>query len=59
VADAAREAFSEGTRYSAYAAAGFLVVGLLASLRLTARPVDHAGEPVEQRKQPARQRRAS
>jgi len=59
VADAAREAFSEGTRYSAYAAAGFLVVGLLASLRLTARPVDRAEEPVEQRKQPARQRRAS
>jgi len=59
VADAAREAFSEGTRYSAYAAAGFLVVGLLASLRLTARPVDHDEDPVEKRKQPARLRRAS
>ncbi|MGO4784288.1 MFS transporter [Cryobacterium sp. W22_MBD10_FK3] len=46
VADAAREAFSEGTRYSAYAAAGFLVIGLLASLRLTGRPVEHEEEPV-------------
>ncbi len=37
IADAARAAFSEGTRYSAFAAAGFLVVGLLATLRLSAR----------------------
>ena len=40
VAEAAREAFSEGTRYSAFAAAGFLVVGFLATLRLSGRPVD-------------------
>ncbi len=31
---AAREAFSEATRYSAYAAAGFLVLGLLATASL-------------------------
>ncbi|WP_233199187.1 MFS transporter [Cryobacterium sp. M23] len=35
LADAAREAFSDGTRYSAYAAAGFLVLGFLATLRLS------------------------
>ncbi len=35
VADAARTAFSEGTRYSAYAAAGFLVLGFMATLRLS------------------------
>lgn len=34
VADAARDAFSDGTRYSAFAAAGFLVLGFLATLRL-------------------------
>ncbi len=34
IADAARDAFSDGTRYSAFAAAGFLVLGLLATLRL-------------------------
>ncbi|MBC7724282.1 MAG: MFS transporter, partial [Burkholderiaceae bacterium] len=36
IADAARDAFSEGTRYSAFAAAGFLVLGFLATLRLSA-----------------------
>jgi len=41
IADAARAAFSDGTRYSAFAAAGFLVVGLLATLRLSRRPFDH------------------
>ena len=35
IADAAREAFSDGTRYSAFAAAGFLVLGFLATLRLS------------------------
>jgi EmrB/QacA subfamily drug resistance transporter len=58
VADAAREAFSEGTRYSAYAAAGFLVVGLLATLRLTARPVDEESGGRQAEKQPARESRA-
>jgi EmrB/QacA subfamily drug resistance transporter len=32
---AAADAFSEGTRYSAFAAAGFLVLGFLATLRLS------------------------
>ncbi|MFT2818163.1 MFS transporter [Leifsonia sp. A12D58] len=47
VADAAREAFSDGTRYAAFSAAGFLVIGLLATLRLSARrPEDDTeGEP--------------
>ena len=31
---AAREAFSDGTRASAFAAAGFLTLGLIATLRL-------------------------
>jgi EmrB/QacA subfamily drug resistance transporter len=43
VAAAAREAFSEGTRDAAFAAAGFLVIGLVASLRLTSRR--HEAEP--------------
>lgn len=34
VGAAAREAFSDGTRASAFAAAGFLVLGLIATLRL-------------------------
>jgi EmrB/QacA subfamily drug resistance transporter len=38
-ADDARAAFSDATRYSALAAAGFLALGFLASLRL------HAGRP--------------
>lgn len=34
VADAAREAFSDGTRYAAWTAAGFLALGLLATVSL-------------------------
>lgn len=34
IADDAKAAFSDGTRYAAFAAAGFLAVGLLASLSL-------------------------
>ena len=44
VADAARAAFSEGTRYSAFAAAGFLVLGFLATLRLQGASVPHTGQ---------------
>ncbi|MBC7517434.1 MAG: DHA2 family efflux MFS transporter permease subunit [Microbacteriaceae bacterium] len=46
VADAAREAFSDATRYSAFAAAGFLALGFLATLRLsgTAPHHDHREE---------------
>lgn len=40
-ADDARAAFSDATRYSALAAAGFLALGFVASLRL------HAGRPEE------------
>lgn len=41
VATDARAAFSDSTRFSAYAAAGFLAIGFLATLRLgEARPVD-------------------
>ena len=36
VAAAAREAFSDATQFAAFTAAGFLAVGLLATLRLTA-----------------------
>lgn len=42
VAAAAREAFSEGTRYSAFGAAAFLALGLLATLRLEARKPEHS-----------------
>ncbi|WP_395244042.1 DHA2 family efflux MFS transporter permease subunit [Agromyces sp. MMS24-K17] len=49
-ADAAREAFSDATRYSAIAAAGFLALGLLATISLgRGRPLDDEadapGEP--------------
>ena len=37
IAIAAKDAFSEGTRYAAFAAAGFLVLGLAATLRLDGR----------------------
>lgn len=37
----AQAAFSDGTRYSALAAAGFLVFGLLATIRLDSRLPDH------------------
>jgi MFS family permease len=44
IAEAARQAFSDGTRYSAFAAAGFLVLGFLATLRLkTTKPDNHDG----------------
>lgn len=36
-ADAARQAFSDATRFSAYAAAGFLALGLLATITLRGR----------------------
>jgi EmrB/QacA subfamily drug resistance transporter len=38
----AREAFTDGTRYSAFAAAGFLALGFLATLRLDGRKEDHS-----------------
>ncbi|MEO6942389.1 MAG: DHA2 family efflux MFS transporter permease subunit [Terrimesophilobacter sp.] len=38
---AAQDAFSDGTRYSAFAAAGFLVLGLLATLRLDSKLPEH------------------
>ncbi len=43
----AQEAFSDGTRYSAFAAAGFLALGLLATIRLDSRLPEHEepGEP--------------
>ncbi|HEY0259552.1 MAG TPA: DHA2 family efflux MFS transporter permease subunit [Lacisediminihabitans sp.] len=39
-ADAARVAFSDATRYAAFSAAGFLVLGFLATLRLSGTSVD-------------------
>lgn len=45
---AAQDAFSDGTRYSAFAAAGFLGLGLLATLRLDSRrPEREGGAEVE------------
>lgn len=46
----AQEAFSDGTRYSAFAAAGFLAFGLLATIRLDSTLPQHEkdGEPVEE-----------
>ncbi|WP_066043074.1 MFS transporter [Herbiconiux solani] len=43
VADDAKIAFSEGTRYSAFAAAGFLVVGFAATLSLGGQPPRRRG----------------
>lgn len=42
VADDARAAFSDSTRYAAFAAAGFLALGFLATLRLDGRREEHA-----------------
>lgn len=42
---AAEQAFSEATRYAAFSAAGFLVFGLLATLRLDGRRGDEPGGP--------------
>ena len=48
IADAAKSAFSQGTRLSAFAAAGFLVVGLLATFSLgTGRRVEDDEESCE------------
>ncbi|GAA3727951.1 DHA2 family efflux MFS transporter permease subunit [Leifsonia bigeumensis] len=44
VAAEARAAFSDGTRYSAFAAACFLALGLLATLRLDGRRQEYEGE---------------
>jgi MFS family permease len=44
----ARIAFSDGTKFAAFAAAGFLTLGLLATLRLDGRREEHPDEsPVE------------
>lgn len=43
IADDAKSAFSEGTRYAAWSAAGFLVIGLLATLSLSTLPKERAG----------------
>ena len=46
VAEAARAAFSDATKWSAFTAAGFLAVGLIATLRLTApRPEEEELSP--------------
>lgn len=42
VADDARAAFSDSTRFAAFAAAGFLALGFLATLRLEGRREEHA-----------------
>ena len=47
VAADARAAFSDGTRYSAFAAAGFLAFGLLATLRLDSRREEHEAHELE------------
>ena len=54
VADAAREAFSDGTRYAAFSAAGFLVIGLFATLRLSAARRPESEEPDESLQQDTR-----
>jgi EmrB/QacA subfamily drug resistance transporter len=40
----AKIAFSDGTKYAAFAAAGFLALGFVATLRLDGRREDHAGD---------------
>ncbi|WP_143338281.1 DHA2 family efflux MFS transporter permease subunit [Demequina sp. NBRC 110054] len=46
--EAAAEAFSDGTRYAAFTAAGFLVVGLAASFSLGGRREDDDGDPADE-----------
>ncbi|HAM13595.1 MAG TPA: MFS transporter, partial [Microbacterium sp.] len=43
-ADAAKTAFSDGTRYAAFTAAGFLAIGLVATLALPSRRPEEATE---------------
>lgn len=43
----AQEAFSDGTRYSAFAAAGFLAIGLLATIRLDSTLPEHEDAPAK------------
>ena len=50
IGNAARDAFSQGTGYSAFAAAGFLVLGFLATLRL------HGASPASSRRPEPTQR---
>ncbi|HRQ09747.1 MAG TPA: MFS transporter [Trueperaceae bacterium] len=50
IGNAARDAFSQGTGYSAFAAAGFLVLGFLATLRL------HGASPAGSRRPEPTQR---
>ncbi|WP_434742861.1 MFS transporter [Micromonospora sp. SH-82] len=45
VAEQARDAFSDATRYAAFTAAGFLLLGLFACARLTRESVPPAGTP--------------
>ncbi|SCE74636.1 DHA2 family efflux MFS transporter permease subunit [Micromonospora mirobrigensis] len=47
IAEEAKVAFSDATRYAAFAAAGFLLVGLLACLRLPATTPDPTDAPAE------------
>jgi hypothetical protein len=50
---AAKEAISDGTRYSAFAAAGFLVLGFLSTLRLGEKSVPAATKPAKAPKKKA------
>ncbi|MEV4479358.1 MFS transporter [Micromonospora coxensis] len=52
IADEAKEAFSDATRYAAFAAAGFLLVGLLACTRLPRPHPDPTATPPTPRPQP-------
>jgi EmrB/QacA subfamily drug resistance transporter len=49
IGDAAAAAFSDGTRYPAFAAAGFLVLGFLATLRLSGGTTADAESPEDSR----------
>ncbi|WP_405092388.1 MFS transporter [Micromonospora sp. NBC_01392] len=54
VAEEAKAAFSDATRYAAFTAAGFLLVGLLACLRLPSVRADATGDAPSTGAEPAR-----
>ncbi|MCZ7439807.1 MFS transporter [Micromonospora sp. WMMC241] len=54
IAEAAKEAFSDATRYAAFTAAGFLLIGLLACLRLPRVRAEAIGDAPPAGAEPAR-----
>ncbi len=54
IAEEAKQAFSDATRYAAFAGAGFLLIGLVACLRLPTVRHEETGESPSAEAEPAR-----